>query len=630
MKLRTMNGLILAGSLALQVSGSMQTEEPRAKLVWGDFDRDGRVDVFSIDPLGEDLLLRNAGEGRFDDVTAAFGLPALKHVRSGAFQDFDGDGWSDLFLIPENGKGRLLRNLRGKLFEDVTDHAGLDTLPYAEQIRWQDFDQDGRVDLVLSGPLGDTIFRNISPASPDAAFQPALQPAFQEVELPRRVLPGLPTTVVSLGPIQAIAGGPARVAPDSNHGPRQEFGVGSMGGAIGPAGSPMQSATASPLAGGSGGSGPTLGPPQPTAGGGQPIVLDREIPSGFSILGPVDEAAPQGYMATGETVSSNGDAWFKPLPGDPGPDDLPDNRLQAGHAVANDLFGEKLFVFGGSQTSGSTHQTSGFKFDAEAPRDQMPPVQWANIAPLPQPARSNMATVAVDNLIYAIGGVDVSGPLDRVDIYDPMTDSWSSSSTMLLPSALRGAGAGAVGRTIYVFGGANGGPQSALLSFDLDAPGNGWVVLMGSGVVPTPRLNAATTVFDGKLYAIGGFGMGGILDVNEVYDPELNRWELKTPRPTSFHSATITVANGFLLIFGGDNPLPIGDVHQYDPQADNWTARESMITPRSKTVAGRLCKSTYVAGGEEEGPMPMPMPMPIPVNEEYLENQEDKAVFTKI
>ena len=628
MSVRTMSGLILAGSLSLSLHAQ---EEPTPRLSWSDFDRDGRVDLFSVDPLGADLFLRNTGEGGFEDVSVALGVAGLRDVRSAAFGDYDGDEWPDLFLVAENGRGRLLRNVEGRQFLDVTSEVGLERAARAEEARWRDFDGDGREDLVLSGPSGDAIFHN------DGGL-------FRAVELPRRrgVQAGDPVVLPALPPLAGLVGVEGSEDGTTSSSPLRAWGstgpaapatapsrtlTAGAGGGTGGAGTGSGSGTGGGTVGGAGGVGPT-------PGGTQPLFIDPAVPPGFSILGDVDAIAPRGYMKTTETVSVNGDAWFQPnLPAEPGPDDIPDNRLLAGHSVAIDTSGlEKLFVFGGAQTDGNTHQTSGFKFDAEAPRGMVPSVQWAPIAAMPQPARSNMAVVTVDNVIYAIGGADSMLTYGRVDAYEPIADAWTPMTAMTLPFALRGAGAGAVGRRIYVFGGANstGMPQSALLVFDLDFPGGGWQVLVGSGITPTPRQNAATAVFGGKVYVIGGFDGLSFLDVVEVYDPELNRWERKTPRPTTFQSATITVANGKLLLFGGENPLPIGDVHQYDPIADNWTARDSMITPRSKAVAGRLCKSTYVAGGEEEGPMPMPMPMPVPVNEEYLEAQDDKAVYTKM
>ena len=48
-------------------------------------------------------------------------------------------------------------------------------------------------------------------------------------------------------------------------------------------------------------------------------------------------------------------------------------------------------------------------------------------------ARSNMAAVELDGLIYVIGGKNSDGALSRVEVYDPVADTWSNASD--LPSS---------------------------------------------------------------------------------------------------------------------------------------------------------------------------------------------------
>jgi enediyne biosynthesis protein E4 len=64
----------------------------------GDFDNDGRVDLF-VTNVGRDVLLRNDGHGHFTDVTHAAGLDASGWSTSAAFVDYDGDGYLDLFVV---------------------------------------------------------------------------------------------------------------------------------------------------------------------------------------------------------------------------------------------------------------------------------------------------------------------------------------------------------------------------------------------------------------------------------------------------------------------------------------------------------------------------------------------------
>ncbi len=46
----------------------------RTRMFWGDFDRDGRKDVWVNEADGTGRLLRNVGKGEFQDVTAVSGL----------------------------------------------------------------------------------------------------------------------------------------------------------------------------------------------------------------------------------------------------------------------------------------------------------------------------------------------------------------------------------------------------------------------------------------------------------------------------------------------------------------------------------------------------------------------------
>jgi hypothetical protein len=119
-----------------------------------DADGDGKLDVFSaagvVGPGGiRDALLINRGGGKFEDATAAFGLPDDRVSLGVAAADFDADGHIDLFLTGV-GASRLYRNLGSKRFEDVTERAGLAGPPALSlTARWLDLDQDGDLDLYV-------------------------------------------------------------------------------------------------------------------------------------------------------------------------------------------------------------------------------------------------------------------------------------------------------------------------------------------------------------------------------------------------------------------------------------------------------------------------------------------------
>ena len=109
-------------------------------------------------PFGDRLYRNDLGPGpdgaaapHFVDVTRASGLFAGRGYGMGAATgDFDGDGRMDLYVLAL-GANRLLRNLGNGSFQDVTARAGV-----AEDGRWSvsasflDYDRDGRLDLFVA------------------------------------------------------------------------------------------------------------------------------------------------------------------------------------------------------------------------------------------------------------------------------------------------------------------------------------------------------------------------------------------------------------------------------------------------------------------------------------------------
>jgi hypothetical protein len=118
-----------------------------------DYDRDGKTDLLLLSAVvrgGQlsDLLLHNEGGGKFADVTEAAGLTGASLGCS--IGDFDNDGRPDLLLTGPTGV-RLLRNEDGKRFVDVTETAGLgDVKGVFLGSAWVDLDQDGDLDAVLA------------------------------------------------------------------------------------------------------------------------------------------------------------------------------------------------------------------------------------------------------------------------------------------------------------------------------------------------------------------------------------------------------------------------------------------------------------------------------------------------
>jgi hypothetical protein len=139
---------------------------------WGDYDNDGKPDLFVTTFAHEDkCLYHNLGEGVFEERGVETGLASAlePYVSFGCkFADFDNDGWLDLIVasghvqdnIAQINRGEtyrqtleLLRNT-GRLpiaFERVTRSAGLGKLApiVGRGLAVGDFDNDGRMDALV-------------------------------------------------------------------------------------------------------------------------------------------------------------------------------------------------------------------------------------------------------------------------------------------------------------------------------------------------------------------------------------------------------------------------------------------------------------------------------------------------
>jgi hypothetical protein len=108
----------------------------------------------SIFPRFYHCLLRNRGDGTFEDVTAQAGLLAkdLGFSFGVAAGDYDNDGFPDLFLC-NAGRNALYHNNGDGTFTDVTERSGIGGKPkdvLSVAAAWFDYDNDGKLDLIVS------------------------------------------------------------------------------------------------------------------------------------------------------------------------------------------------------------------------------------------------------------------------------------------------------------------------------------------------------------------------------------------------------------------------------------------------------------------------------------------------
>jgi len=159
-----------------------------------DYDRDGRLDLFAANYLdldldtapvpesglcrykgvpvacgppgltgGRNILYRNAGDGRFVDVSEESGITKASgtYALGVSTLDFDDDGWVDLYVANDSNPSALYRNNRDGTFTDIAVSAGCaysqDGKPQAGMgVAVGDYNRNGLMDIFKTNFAGDT------------------------------------------------------------------------------------------------------------------------------------------------------------------------------------------------------------------------------------------------------------------------------------------------------------------------------------------------------------------------------------------------------------------------------------------------------------------------------------------
>jgi hypothetical protein len=177
---------------------------------WGDFDNDGLLDIYVTNITDEymregNFLWHNNGNLTFSDVSRETGTFDTGWGWGAKFFDYDNDGWLDLYVLngwvsaskesyvpdifamitkpgldladarnwPAMGtkslsgyqKKRLFHNDHGQMFRDDAKRHGLDSELDGRGVAVADFDNDGRLDLIVANANNEPLlYRNTMPA----------------------------------------------------------------------------------------------------------------------------------------------------------------------------------------------------------------------------------------------------------------------------------------------------------------------------------------------------------------------------------------------------------------------------------------------------------------------------------
>jgi len=132
-------------------------------IVQADYNNDGSPDILVLrgawlHKAGRlpNSLLRNRGDGTFEDVTEEAGLLSFHPTQVGVWGDYDNDGWLDLFIgnesdVVDPNPSELWHNNQDGTFTNRIELLGSPFLGFVKGAAWGDYDNDGRPDLLVTG-----------------------------------------------------------------------------------------------------------------------------------------------------------------------------------------------------------------------------------------------------------------------------------------------------------------------------------------------------------------------------------------------------------------------------------------------------------------------------------------------
>ena len=231
------------------------------------------------------------------------------------------------------------------------------------------------------------------------------------------------------------------------------------------------------------------------------------------------------------------------------------------HAIAT-LAG-KLYAMGGKlyeETTLAQAEVYDPKADVWQPLPNMPT------------ARYSLAAAAVAGKVYAIGGQDFDD--DRcvaVEAYDPLSGAWTRAASLSVARSSHTATS--VGGKIYVLGGEmtkENQEEEEYITTDrvdvYDPVADSWQQM---AAMPTARSQHSAAFLDGKIYVSGGNNCPNAL---EAYDPVADTWTTLANLSTGRMFHTSAVVSGKLCVIGGWSPYGgrMNLVEIYTPASNSW------------------------------------------------------------
>ena len=231
---------------------------------------------------------------------------------------------------------------------------------------------------------------------------------------------------------------------------------------------------------------------------------------------------------------------------------------------------------------------------------------WSGRTTMPLPLH-HCGVASVEGYVYVVGGTLARDQNNVMEVtaechrYDVVNNTWSSIGRMLTPRSEHVALV--LNNVIYAVGGVdNQGHSLSSMEF-YKVEEDKWYYTHSMNDM---RVGLAATGHAGQVFVVGGttgMGEGCLLDGVESYAPTTNKWTQRSNFPLPLCHGSLIDINGALYHIGGyvtrdgDNILSLDNIFRYRDDVDVWEPFTSLHIPRHDAVAVSLGTRLYVIGG---------------------------------
>lgn len=218
---------------------------------------------------------------------------------------------------------------------------------------------------------------------------------------------------------------------------------------------------------------------------------------------------------------------------------------------------------------------------------------WQDGSPMPRGYGFSTSAVHKDDLVV-VGGVDSFGRHSKQVFSFRPKIGWKELHR--LPFPVSRAAACSWNGNLYVSGGFNGeydtGAQNSPVLLVLEPGAKSWKRLAS---MPTPRHAHRLVAFQGRLWAIGGYGSSEEHGRRvESFDLKTNSWRTEKSLPYSRGFFGAEVISGKLVVFGG--AYEPSHTQEWGPKG--WIDRKTVDLPRRRFAYVQSGKEFLIIGGE--------------------------------